>query len=214
MGILFVAFLWLVALCILGTPVAIALGLWSRKNQKRSSLKSNNFRRPGIAAALPLILIAYGGFAAIGYGIWCEAVRNVDMGIGDGCQVPVGNNHFFCMIDVPDKGYLLKNGCSGSPRIDDITELAKVGDQIVGISKSSGPFIFNTRSAALQKFNSLDMALSRFTPRPALQTANVFYLHRRWGWSDLIAVLIAAIPCIGILIVWYKRFIRMPIDPR
>ena len=116
------------------------------------------------AAALPFLLLGYGGAAFLAYATWCEAVRGVDPGIGDSWQVPVGNDHYFCMIDVPESGSLLKSGCSGGSIVNGITELAVAGDLIVGNSKSNGPFILDTRTGALQTFASVDAATAGVRP--------------------------------------------------
>lgn len=206
MGILFVMLILAAIFFFLGIPAAVALGVWSWRNQKRSPDKVRRHRSI-VAAILPYMLVAYGGAIFIIYGLWCESARHVDAGIGDSAKVPIGNGHFFCMIDLPDKGYILKGSCSGSPAIDEITELAVVGDRIIGNSQSNGFFIFNTKTEAIQKFDSLDLALNQFAPRPLLKNASSFYVQLRWGWADAITLLIAGIPAIGIIIFWYKRFI-------
>jgi hypothetical protein len=195
MRIIFVLLIWGALFTFLGIPIAVGLGIWSCRNQKRSPHDRNKYR-PIIAAILPYVLLAYGGVAFIAYGLWCESIRHVDAGIGDAASVPIGNAHFFCMIDIPDSGYILKGGCSGSPAISEIAELAVVGDRIVGKSKSSGSFIFNTRSEVLQKYDNLDLALTQFTPRPTLESVDSFYAHSRWGLPDVIALLIIGIPVI------------------
>jgi len=186
---------------------AMVLGLWSWWNHRRA------FGRPGIfkavaAAVLPFLLLGYAGAAFAGYAIWCEAVRGVDPGIGDGWQVPVGNDHYFCMIDVPDDGYLLKGGCSGAPIVHGITELAAAGDRMVGNSESSGPFVLDTRTGELQTFASVDAALARITPPPILQRAGDFYDSRRWGRAHAIAAVVIAVPAIVVAIFWYLWFIH------
>jgi hypothetical protein len=81
-------------------------------------------------------------------------VRDIDPGIGDSWRVPIGNDWYFCMIDVPDNGYLLKGGCSGAPIVDGITELALVGDLVVGKGDASRPFVLDTRTGVLQTLSS------------------------------------------------------------
>lgn len=84
-------------------------------------------------------MFGYAGAAFTVYATWCEAIRGVDPGIGDGWQVPVGNDHYFCMIDVPEEGYLLKGGCSGAALVDGITLIGSSDDLVFGNSKSNGP---------------------------------------------------------------------------
>jgi len=135
----------------------------------------------------------------------------VDPGIGDSWQVPVGNDSFFCMIDTTDNSYLLKGGCTGVPPVFGITQLAALGDRIVGNSRSSGPFMFDTRSGKVQSPIDLDTALGQFSPRPTLQTPDEFYSKMRWGWPDLIALVLISIPALCILLLWYRWFIRTPV---
>jgi ABC-type dipeptide/oligopeptide/nickel transport system permease component len=99
-GIGFVLFFWALILGVIAMPFSIALGLWSWWNERRAHRRGWVFKAV-VAAALPFILLAYAGAAFGVYAIWCEAVRNVDAGIGDGCRVPVTNDYYFCMIDVP-----------------------------------------------------------------------------------------------------------------
>ncbi len=209
MGIGFVLLIWAVLLGCAALPVGLGLGVWSWRNQ-RTAPESRGMLRPIAAAALPFVLLVYCGATFIAYAIWCEEVRHVDAGIGDSWAVPVGDDHFFCMIDVPDDGYLLKGGCSGAPAVSGITELAEIGDRIVGNSRSRGPFVLDTRSGAVQTFATLEAALGQFSPRPSVQTAKSFYLRRRWGWADLAAGVLTGVPAAGIVIVWYRRFIRAP----
>lgn len=161
------------------------------------------------AAALPFVLVGYAGVAFAGYAIWCETVRHVDAGIGDVWQVPVGNEHYFCMIDVPDNGYLLKGGCSGRPIVDEISELAATDDLVVGNSKSQGAFELDTRTGTLLRFTSMEAALARTTPRPLLRSANDFYGYRRWGYADAVAAVLIGVQAIAITIVWYLWFLRV-----
>ena len=114
------------------------------------------------------------------------------------------------VIDVPEHGYLLKRGCSGSPPVSDIVELAAVGDRVIGRSKSSGPFVFDTRSSELLVFRDLLEALRKFSPPPELQSANSFYIRRRWRWLDLAALGIIGTPGAGIIFLCYRLFIRGP----
>jgi hypothetical protein len=213
MGIGFVLFFWALILGVMAMPFSIALGLWSWWNERRTHGRGWVFKAV-VAAALPFILLAYAGAAFGVYAIWCEAVRNVDAGIGDSWRVPVTNDYYFCVIDVPDHGYLLKGGCTGSPIVDGITELAAGGDVVLGKSESTGPFLLDTRTAALQNVASLDDAMAGMTPRPILRTADDFYNDRRWGRADAVAGALIAIPAVTVAIFWYVWFIRSRPAPR
>jgi len=121
------------------------------------------------------------------------------------------------MIDVPDKGYLLKGGCTGSPPVSDITELAAAADLIVGNSASNGPFVLDTRTDAVRSFATVDAALNELTPRPILQSAWEFYDDRRWGRADILVAVLIGLPAIAVTLGWYLWFIRVRpavINPR
>ena len=188
---------------------AVVLGLWSLWNHRAVIGRREVFKAVA-AAALPILMFVYAGAAFVGYAIWCETVRGVDPGIGDAWRVPVGNDHYFCMIDVPEEGYLLKGGCTGAPIVYGITELGSSGGLVFGNSKSSGPFVLDTRTGALQTFASIDAAVGRITPRPTLQEAGDFYARQRWGRADAIAGALIAVPALAIAIFWYLWFIRSP----
>ena len=197
----FVLFFWALLLGGAAVVCAVVLGLWSWWHQRRT------FGRGGIvttvaAAAFPFLLLGYAGAAFAGYAIWCETVRDVDPGLGDGWRVPVGNDHYFCMIDVPDDGYLLKGGCSGAPVVHGITALAAAGDLVFGSSESNGPFVLDTRTGAVQTFASVDAAVAQMTTPPILQTAADFYADRRWGRADVIAAVLIGVPVAVAAIFW------------
>jgi len=212
MGIGIVLLVWGVLFMCAGAPVSIGLAVWSWRTQRRVKPQAG-LGRPIAAALLPCVLFAYGGIAFIGYAVWCEGVRHVDAGIGDSWMVPVGNDHFFCMIDVPEHGYLLKGGCSGSPPISNIVELAEVGSRIIGRSASDGPFVFDTSSSELRLFPDLPEARRTFPSPIVLESANKFYTHRRWGWNDLLALVILGSLAAVIMALWYRLFVRAPALP-
>jgi hypothetical protein len=206
-GIGCVLVFWAVILGAAAIVSAVVLGLWSWWKQRRA-VGYARVLKVLAAAALPFLLVGYGGVAFGGYAIWCETVRHVDAGIGDVWQVPVGNDHYFCMIDVPENGYLLKGGCSGSPIVDEISELAATDDLVIGDSKSQGAFELDTRTGTLLRFTSMEAVLARTTPRPLLRSANDFYGYRRWGYADAVAAVLIAVQAIAITILWYFSFFR------
>jgi hypothetical protein len=212
-GLGFVLVFWALLGGIGAVVCALALGAWSWWNHRRAP-GCIRILHPLAAAALPFLLLAYAGAAFTGYAVWCAAIRDVDPGIGDGWQVPLGHDLFFCMIDVPDEGFLLKGGCSGSAIVAEITELGGSDDVLVGSSRSSGPFVLDMRTGKLQAFSNIDAALSNVTPRPSLQSADDFYRARRWGLADAIAAVLIVIPAIVASLLWYLWFVRRPMPQR
>lgn len=208
MGIGFVLLIWAAIFGSAAVVSAVALGLRSLRNHRAVIGRRKVFKAVA-AAALPILMFAYAGAAFAVYTIWCETIRGVDPGFGDAWQVPVGNDHYFCMIDVPAEGYLLKGGCSGAPIVRGITLIGSSDDLVFGNSKSSGPFVLDTRTGVLQTFARMDTAVAQITPRPTLQVASDFYARHRWGSADAIAVVLIGVPALAIATFWYLRFIRV-----
>jgi hypothetical protein len=200
---------WALLLGCAAVPFSIVLAIWSSRNWRGYGTTGKVFR-PIAAALLPFVLLAYGGATFIGYAIWCEKVRHVDPGIGDAWVVPVGNDYSFGMIDIPEHGSLFKDDGSGSPEISDIVELAEVGDRIIGRSSSKGLFVFNTRSGELHPFLEFEAVQKEISPVPALQSANTFYIHRRWGILDLVAVIVIGSVGVALTVFGYRFFVRRP----
>jgi hypothetical protein len=138
----------------------------------------------------PFILLVYGLFAFIGYAFYCEMVRKVDPGMGDGWQVPVGNDYYLCMIDVPENGYLIRHGCSGSPIIDGISKINVFDNLVVG--KAEDNFIFDLADGHLAALDATSEKFHEYENK--LLDVNRFYIKRRWNYLDVIAVLIIVIP--------------------
>jgi hypothetical protein len=210
-GLGFVLFAWLLIFGCIGLPVAGGLAtcswLWGRKRGKPSRW------RAVAAAALPFVLIAVGLGWFFAYAAYSWSVRRVDPALGDSSAVPLKHNYFFCMIDVPDDGYLMKGECSGSPPVAKITEIAEAGDAIVGVSREIGPFVFDLRSGEVARFSTVAEAASKVSPAPVLKSADAFYRERRFGWQDLVAVALLGTAVVGVSALWLLRFVRPP-SPR
>jgi hypothetical protein len=144
------------------------------------------------------------------YAAYSWSVRKVDPGLGDSWAVPLRNSYFFCMIDVTDHGYLMKDGCSGAPPVHGITQLAEVGDVVIGSSAQAGAFVFDTRTESLRNFPDISAALAQFAPPPKLQSPDGFYRSRRFGWQDLAAVVLLLASVAILSWMWFKRFVRAP----
>jgi hypothetical protein len=141
LGIGFVLLFWAVIFGGAAVVSAVVLGLWSLWNH-RAVIGRREVLKAVAAAALPILMFGYGGAAFVGYAVWCETLRGVDPGIGDVWRVPVGKDHYFCMIDVPEEGYLLKAGWSGAPIVHGITEpqlLRRLGFRSQQIERGVSP---------------------------------------------------------------------------
>lgn len=204
MGIGFVIIAWGIIFVVLFIPLSFLIGFALRWKLK----KKISFGRSMLFGIFPFILLVYGFFAFVGYALYCEMVRKVDPGIGDGWQVPVGNNYYLCMIDVPDNGYLMSYGCSGSPIIDGITEINVVGNLVVGRAKNA--FIFDSGSGKLTEMDATSKAFQAHEAE--LLNVNDFYIRRRWNFLDIIAVFIILIPGVCFIKWWYEKIIAVKIQ--
>ena len=207
MGLGFVLLIWMIFFGCAGLPVAGGLAYWSWRSGRRAHSPSK--WRAAAASLLPFVLIVVGLVWFVGYAAYSGVVRKVDPGLGDSWAVPLRHGYFFCMIDVTDQGYLMKDGCGGSPRVQDIRELAEVGDAIVGSSGQSGAFVFDTATGELKSHPDTSTALAQFSPAPTLQSAHQFYRSRRFGWQDTAAFLVLVGLVVAVSWLWFSRLIRV-----
>jgi hypothetical protein len=114
------------------------------------------------------------------------------------------------MIDVTDYGYLMKDGCSGEPLTDHVTELAQSGDVVVGVDPS-GAFVLNLNSDEIQRYPTSAEALARVGANAQLRSADAFYRGRRFGWQDLAAVGVLGLGVAFCAWLWFIRLVRPPL---
>jgi hypothetical protein len=206
MGLGFVLLVWTIFFGCAGLPIAVGLAYWSWRNGCRANSASKG--RAFAAGLLPFILIPLGLAWFFAYAAYSWSVRKVDPGLGDSWAVPLRNGYFFCMIDVTDHGYLMKDGCSGAPPVHGITQLAEVGDVIVG--HAQGAFVFDTKTDSLKSYPDLSAAIAQFTPPPKLESPDGFYRSRRFGWQDLAALIVLLVSVAALSWLWFQRFVRAP----
>ena len=205
MGIGFVLLIWMLFFGCAGLPVAGALAYWSWRTGSRAGSPSKV--RAAAAGVLPFVLIGLGLLWFFGYAAYSWSVRRVDPGLGDSWAVPLRHGYFFCMIDVTDHGYLMKDGCSGSPTVDGIRELAEADDAIVGNSDRIGAFVFDMATGELRRHADVSTALAQVTAE-RLETADEFYRSRRFGWQDAAAFGVLLVLGASTSWLWFARFIR------
>ena len=191
----------------MAVPAALALAWWSWRTGRRAGAPSRT--RALAAGLLPFVLIALGLIWFFGSALYSESIRRVDPGIGDYWMVPVGQGYLFCMIDTTDHAYLAKDGGDGSGAVEDIRQLAQVGDRVVGLSGKSGAFIFDTASGKQSQYSSVAAALAQFSPPPKLETPEQFYRSHRFTWEDAVASLVLLSLVVGVSLLWYRKFIRV-----
>lgn len=160
------------------------------------------------AAALPFISLGYAaaGFAA--YAVYCELVRDVDLGIGDSWRVPLGNGYRLVMIDTPDQAFI--ESPTGSQLHFGLARIGMAGDAIAG-EDQHGLFVIDSRLQTEQVVTA-ESGLRRNLPsgagQPQLVPPQDFYNHHRWGMQDVIAASVIIVPPLMLLFVLAWRFAR------
>jgi hypothetical protein len=211
MGLGFVLVVWTLLLGCAGLPIAALLAFWSWRRGRLAGTPSKV--RAAVAGLLPLVLIAVGLVWFFGYAAYSWTVRRVDPGLGDSWAVPLQHGYFFCMIDVTEHGYLMKDGCTGTPPIYEIRQLAEVGNMIVGTSDRTGAFVFDLTAGQLKRVEDAKATLAELSPTARFQTPDEFYRSRRFGWQGVAALAILFVAEASILWLWFTRFVRARPEP-
>jgi hypothetical protein len=206
MGLLFVLIVWIIFFGILGLPIFFIAGFWSWRNSKRFGQPSKS--RAVFASLLPFVWIVTGLVWFIIQGIFNEVVRGVDVGLGDGWQVPIRNRYYFCMIDVHDEGSLMKDGCTGVAPISGINKLSETDNFVVGTKTDSKAFSLNTQNGEIEDYRDITELKSRFPSLPPMKSTLEFYFDRRGGWQDLVVFKFLRILLFSVTYFWFRRFIR------
>ncbi len=209
MGLGFVLLIGIVLCGCAAVPIGAVLAYVSWQNSGSSGwARAGRVSRAIRAAGLPVLLIAGGLVWFAVYATYCETVRGVDPGIGDSARVPLAHGYFFCMSD--SSVFVMKNGCSGAPLLDDVRQIAMAGDLVVGAGADAPGFVLDTRTGGLTRLPDSAAALARVPSAAPLRSPNEFYLARRWGWQDAVAALVLLALLIGPIGFWYRRFLRPP----
>jgi hypothetical protein len=206
MGLGVVLLVWIVLCGLAAVPVAGVLAYWSRRNARQ--VPGSNLPRTVRAAVMPYLLLAFAVAWFAAYGVYCEAVRGVDVGIGDRARVPLSNGYVFCATDTGT--YIIKNGCGGAALVDGIRQVAMAGDLVVGSSRDASGFVLDTRTGGVTRLRDSAAALARVPAAAPLHSPEEFYFARRYGWPDVVAVLLLVVPLGGLAWQWYRRYIRAP----
>src|SRR4051812_5262383 len=162
-----------------------------------------------IAAALPFMSLAYGAAGFVVYAVYCEMIRDVDLGIGDGWRVPLGQGYTLKMIDTSEQAYV--EAPSGQQLHFGLTRIGTAGTFIVG-EDEHGFFAVDAARRSEQVFPSEGDARhalpSDLASHLELVEPGPFYDRHRWTYQDAIAALLLVAPPFVALCLLAARFAR------
>jgi hypothetical protein len=206
MGLGFVLLVWGIVGVILAGGAALSL-VWV---VRVVAVRTGRVKRGWFvtAAALPFVSLAYAASVFVAYGVYCEVVRDVDLGFGDSARVPLGHGYRLVMIDTAEPFIVAPDNRQmhwGLKRVG-ATE-----DFIAG-EDERGFFVITSRQRAEQTLSSesdLKTALpSGIGDRLQLLPPDDFYQQHRWGWPDIVAVLLIVVPPLAAFSLLALRFAR------
>jgi hypothetical protein len=214
MGIVFVLFIYTVIGLVLATvtgSVAAGVCAWAARGKRGVS-----WRAILIAFGFPFAWLVFCGVAFVGYAIFCGTVRDVDPGLGDWWQVPIGHGYALVMIDVTDVGSVQtpQNGelyrCVAGIGVK--TDHAAVIEDIPRDAPDHYGLMLEYGGLNFPAYSLLDLRSGRkvdFKDRQKFLDAaagvgigvgdivapEVFYQRRRWSLADLLfPLLIVGVP--------------------
>jgi hypothetical protein len=196
MGIGLVLLAWLVFWLVVAIIASPVLGLLTRRWVKGAK-KGQRIRAVIAACLLPPVAIisAFAGF--VGYGVWCETIRGVDAGIGDGWRAPLGSGYYLEMIDTPTDPFVIAPsgkqfgfGFLGIGHDDEVIYLETKANDFLLVEKATGDL------SSLSSRAELDGRLRQLGSSPsAFKSGFDTYRSLRWGLVDLLAIpLVLGIP--------------------
>lgn len=161
------------------------------------------------AVALPFVSIAYMWGIFVLYSIHCEAIRDVDLGIGDSWRVPLIEGYRLSMIDTPEQAYVMAPG--DRQLHHDLTRIGAT-DHFVAVEDKGQLFLIDGRSGGESRVateSDLQTAL-RGAGEPAVELLppGDFYNEHRWGTADAVAAAIAFMPPWLATLVFLWRLMR------
>ena len=143
------------------------------------------------------------------YGIYCEAVRGVDPGIGDSWRVPLKNGYELVMIDTPEQAFVVTPG--GGQAHHDFTRIGTT-DRFVVVEQGGHFFLMDARSgneSSLRTEAELKESLQGAgEPAIELLPPGDYYNKHRWGAADAVGSAAAFVPPGLVFLVFVWRFAR------
>ena len=163
----------------------------------RHASRRSRTRAVSAVVVLPPVSMICGVIGFVGYGIWCETARGLDVGVGDYWHVPLGSGYQLVMIDTQEEAYV------DSP----VGEQFRVGSRGLGFDDKTIYFEgahgtlqliekATTRSiTGLSEAELADRLRSLGSPAASLRCPASVYSKLRWGRRDLLVVpLILGLP--------------------
>ena len=145
--------------------------------------------------ALPFVSLAYVWAIFAVYAVYCEAIRDVDLGIGDSWRVPLTHGYALTMIDTPDQAFVrLPSGAQhhhGLKRISATEHFVTVEDEgrfFLMDVRGGRELVFLTEAELRAALKSSGEATVE------LLAPGDYYDAHRWGGFDAIAASLALVP--------------------
>jgi hypothetical protein len=225
MGIGFVLFMYTVIGLIAATISGAAAGAFCLFLARRKGKRG--LRAGLIAFAFPFASLAIFGLAFLGYAEFCGTVRDVDPGIGDWWQVPIGHGYTFVMIDVTEIGSV--QGADGAEVVRFVSQIGVKGDRAAIVQDipagmpAHDSMVEEAMGLKLPSYSILDLRTGKvnsFDDIRSFQVAagadgitpsdivspDAFYMKRRWSFLDLLFPLLAGAVVTISAIFLIKRF--------
>ena len=193
LGLGFVLLFWLVLsglAALFGACVLVIPVYWIQR--RRRSIRARWILG---ALALPFASVAYMWAIFAVYAVYCEAIRDVDLGIGESWRVPLTHGYTLTMIDTPDRAFVRLP--SGAQHHHGLTRVSAT-EHFVTVEDEGRFFLMDVRGGRESVF------LTEAELRAALQgsgettvellSPSDYYDAHRWRALDAIAATLALAP--------------------
>jgi hypothetical protein len=199
MGIGCVLLFWAVALAAVAVSVGLLL-LWLSRRTGDKERRRRVFR--WLCVVLPAgAVYAVVGFAA--YWAFC-AMRGVDPGIGDSWQVPLTHGYSLSFIDVWEQAFVSPPGSMDmGKQVASVAEVGDSGQYLFGVADGKG-FLIDTKTGLVEELQDRAALLVRLKAlgiwSPQLRSVKDVYFAERWGWQDVIVLMVLGVPALLVLL--------------